>query len=54
MNNHNLDQVATVKIWDGQNGMLLASLKGHEGMIAMGVFSPDGKTILTVSEDGTA
>ena len=49
-----VSQDKTVKIWDGQNGMLLASLKGHEGMIAMGVFSPDGKTILTVSEDGTA
>ena len=44
----------TVKIWDGQNGLLLANLKGHEGMIAKGVFSPDGNTILTVSEDGTA
>ncbi len=49
-----VSQDKTVKIWDGQNGLLLASLKGHEGMIAKGVFSPDGNTILTVSEDGTA
>lgn len=49
-----VSQDKTVKIWDGQNGLLLASLKGHTGMIAMGVFSPDGNTILTVSEDKTA
>ena len=49
-----VSQDKTVKIWDGQNGILLASLKGHEGMIAMGVFSPDGNSILTVSEDRTA
>ena len=49
-----VSQDKTVKIWDGQNGLLLASLKSHEGMIAMGVFSPDGNTILTVSEDRTA
>ncbi|OYU55062.1 MAG: hypothetical protein CFE25_08850 [Chitinophagaceae bacterium BSSC1] len=49
-----VSQDKTVKIWDGQNGLLLASLKGHKGMIAMGVFSPDGNTILTVSEDRTA
>jgi WD40 repeat protein len=49
-----VSQDKTVKIWDGETGLLLASLKGHEGMIAMGVFSPDGKTILTVSEDRTA
>ena len=46
-----VSQDKTVKIWDGQNGLLLASLKGHTGMIALGVFSPDGNTILTVSED---
>lgn len=49
-----VSQDKTVKIWDGQTGVLLASLKGHEGMIALGVFSPDGNTILTVSEDRTA
>ncbi|OYZ50721.1 MAG: hypothetical protein B7Y15_08710 [Bacteroidetes bacterium 24-39-8] len=49
-----VSQDKTVKIWDGETGLLLASLKGHEGMIAMGVFSPDGNTILTVSEDRTA
>lgn len=49
-----VSQDKSVKIWDGQNGILLASLKGHQEMIAMGVFSPDGNTILTVSEDKTA
>lgn len=40
-----------VKIWDTRTGMELFSLKGHTGPINRVVFSPDGKTLVTVGAD---
>ncbi|MDZ8071046.1 MAG: WD40 repeat domain-containing protein, partial [Nostoc sp. DedQUE08] len=36
------------------NGQLLQEFKGHQGPVSSVSFSPDGKTIATASQDGTA
>jgi len=43
-----------VKIWDFANKRKLLTLTGHNRVIADLVFSPDGKRLATVSDDGTA
>jgi WD40 repeat protein len=40
-------------IWDILSGAELCSCKGHEGPVTHVAFSPDGKHLLTCSEDGT-
>ncbi len=41
-----------VEIRETANGKLIASLTGHAGAIVATAFSPDGKTLATVAEDG--
>ena len=41
-------------VWNTIAGELLAVMEGHEGLITSGCFSPDGQTVLSASEDGTA
>ncbi|NJN14006.1 MAG: ribosome assembly protein 4, partial [Richelia sp. RM1_1_1] len=43
----------TAKVWD-TNGKQLAQLKGHTQRVINANFSPDGKTIVTASDDNTA
>jgi WD40 repeat protein len=42
------------RIGDAESGKELQKLEGHEGRVFSAVFSPDGKKIVTASEDGTA
>jgi WD40 repeat protein len=43
----------TLRLWDGTSGALLREIRGA-GEISAVVFTPDGKTLLTASHDGTA
>jgi len=43
-----------VRLLDATSGVQRRELKGHEGRINKGLFSPDGRLILTVSDDRTA
>jgi WD40 repeat protein len=42
------------RIWDAKTGRETARLRGHTSRIVSAEFSPDGRTILTASWDGTA
>lgn len=42
-----------VRMWDVASGALLATLKGHADLIHAAVFSPDGRTLATASQDNT-
>lgn len=44
----------TARVWDAATGKELAVLRGHEALIRSVQFSPDGKQIVTASEDQTA
>jgi len=44
----------TARVWDGETGKLLHSLKGHEKAINQVAFSPDANRIITSSQDGAA
>ncbi|MDQ1350891.1 MAG: hypothetical protein QG657_1193, partial [Acidobacteriota bacterium] len=44
---------STARLWDLQ-GKMLMEFKGHQDFVTSVAFSPDGKTILTGSEDNTA
>ncbi|MCB0034069.1 MAG: protein kinase [Anaerolineales bacterium] len=44
---------STVTIWEAETGEPLFTLDGHKGTVGSAVFSPDEKTILTSSGDGT-
>jgi WD40 repeat protein len=44
----------TAKVWDAQQGRLLASLKGHTEPVQSAAFSPDGTRVVTASKDRTA
>jgi WD40 repeat protein len=46
-----LDQ--TVKLWDGQSGQELLSLKGHTDGVSSVAFSPDGQRLISASRDET-
>ncbi|NEQ66888.1 MAG: peptidase C14, partial [Symploca sp. SIO2D2] len=43
----------TVKLWNAQNGSLLATLQGHRGEINVIAYSPDGATLTSASDDKT-
>jgi WD40 repeat protein len=43
-----------VRVWDGRDGQLVATLKGHEDSVGILCFSPDGRTLLTTGKDDTA
>jgi RNA polymerase sigma factor (sigma-70 family) len=43
-----------VSLWDIGSAKELGRLKGHQGVVLAGVFSPDGKTLTTTSADTTA
>ena len=44
----------TAKVWDAASGTEVLTLKGHREVILSAVFSPDGRSIVTASDDGTA
>ncbi|MCK8437015.1 PQQ-binding-like beta-propeller repeat protein [Streptomyces sp. D2-8] len=44
----------TPQVWDVKTGTALQLLKGHKGPVYDVAYSPDGRTITTVSGDGTA
>lgn len=48
------DLRAVAKIWDTQTGKLIHLLKGHSGIINEVNFHPNGKWLVTASEDSTA
>ncbi len=43
-----------VFVWDAVSGKEMGRLKGHQGAVLAGVFSPDSKTLTTTSSDTTA
>lgn len=43
-----------VRIWDTDIGGVIASLKGHQESVRAAAFSPNGRFIVSGSEDGTA
>jgi hypothetical protein len=44
----------TVKVWDAQTGQEVLSLKGHAGGVTSVRFSPDGRHLVSGSQDRTA
>jgi WD40 repeat protein/DNA-binding winged helix-turn-helix (wHTH) protein len=44
----------TGRIWDAETGRLIATLRGHTGKIQNADFYPDGKRVVTTSDDHTA
>lgn len=42
------------KIWDTETGVTIASLKGHQDSVRTTAYSPNGRFIVSASEDGTA
>ncbi|KAJ1452331.1 WD40-repeat-containing domain protein, partial [Pelagophyceae sp. CCMP2097] len=42
------------RLWDAETGALVATLEGHTGDVTCCDFSPDGKRIVTGSDDTTA
>ena len=43
-----------INLWDLVTEQLVAALRGHQAAIPDGAFSPDGRILATVSEDGMA
>lgn len=43
-----------LKVWDAQTGIELATLSGHEEVVTVCAFSPDGSRIVSGSSDNTA
>ncbi|MFH1268698.1 MAG: WD40 repeat domain-containing protein, partial [Planctomycetota bacterium] len=43
----------TGKIWDAETGKEILTLAGHSQAITTVAFSPDGRSVLTGSRDGT-
>ena len=41
-------------VWDADSGKTLASLQGHTAKVHSAAFSPDGKRVVTASDDKTA
>jgi WD40 repeat protein len=45
----------TARLWDAESGKQIgASLVGHDNSVDIAAFSPDGKRVVTASEDKTA
>ena len=44
---------ATVRLWEVATGKVLAVLTGHKAGVMNGIFSPDGRTLVTGSDDRT-
>lgn len=44
----------SARVWDAENGSLIANLKGHDREVWSAAFSPDGRRVMTVSFDNTA
>ena len=44
----------TAQIFNGDNGLRLAILTGHEDGVNTASFGPGGRTLVTASEDGSA
>merc|ERR1712217_142075 len=44
----------TAKLWDSSTGECKQTLSGHTGYVSSAVFSADGSTVLTASDDKTA
>ena len=42
-----------MKLWDAETGRELMTLKGHEGCLHSVAFGPDGRRIVSGSEDNT-
>lgn len=40
-------------MWNGNNGQYMQSFYGHEKALTAGQFSPNGKFIVSVSEDAS-
>jgi WD40 repeat protein len=40
-------------LWEVASGELVFYLRGHEGRVISASFTPDGRRIVTASEDGT-
>jgi WD40 repeat protein len=48
-----IEYKGTVKIIDAKSGEIVRTLEGHQNLVNSCVFSPDGKYIVTASDDGT-
>jgi len=44
----------TARIWDAENGRVIAVLEGHTEGVFGAAFSGDGKRVVTASDDRTA
>ena len=42
------------RIWDAESGKLALRLEGHQAYLTSATFSPDGRLVLTTSDDRTA
>ncbi|KAI1787994.1 WD40-repeat-containing domain protein [Ganoderma leucocontextum] len=51
---HGIEQNAIPRIWDLTTGVLLAVLAGHTESVNVVSFSPDGRSLLSPSWDGSA
>lgn len=47
------DEGMTARLWERKTGRAVCHLKGHRLGIVRGAFSPDNRTFVTASEDGT-
>ncbi len=43
----------TIKLWDLQTGLEIATFSGHESYVQPVTFSPDGKTLVSGGYDKT-
>jgi WD40 repeat protein len=43
----------TIKLWDLQTGVEIATLSGHDSYVQSVAFSPDGKTLVSGGHDKT-
>jgi WD40 repeat protein len=48
------DQAKTALVWDVATGDILRTLEAHRKPLNKAIFSPDGRTIVTISQDKTA
>jgi sugar lactone lactonase YvrE len=44
----------TARVWEAATGRSLATLQGHSSVVNSAAFSPDGKWVVTASDDKTA